>query len=361
MLKSRHHIIFAASVLAFVSTLFSGCMDNDPEILPEARPEQGKSLFVLCEGNFQYGNASLSLYDTESGTVNDNVFYAANGQRLGDTAQSMTLHDGTLWIVVNGSHVIFAVDPATVKEKGRVTGESVVSPRYIHFVSDDKAYVTQMYDSRILIVDPKQYAVTGSIDTGMESSSASTEQMVQIGGYVFVNCWSYQKKVLKIDTASDKVTAALEVGVQPASMCSDADGRLWVLTDGGYPGNPVGDEPARLVRIDPESFTVEKEFVFAEDASPSDLQVSEDGRSLYFLDGDIWKMDIGASELPSEPYIVTDASYLYALTVNPATGDIYAADAMDFSQAGVVSRYSPDGKLTDEFNVGVCPGAFCWY
>ena len=137
--------------------------------------------------------------------------------------------------------------------------------------------------------------------------------------------------------------------------------RLWVLTDGGYPGNPVGDEPARLVRIDPESFTVEKEFVFAEDASPSDLQVSEDGRSLYFLDGDIWKMDIGASEVPSEPYIVTDASYLYALTVNPATGDIYAADAMDFSQAGVVSRYSPDGKLTDEFNVGVCPGAFCWY
>ena len=343
MLKSRHHIIFAAAVMALVSTLFSGCMDNDPEILPEARPEQGKSLFVLCEGNFQYGNASLSLYDTESGTVNDNVFYAANGQRLGDTAQSMTLHDGTLWIVVNGSHVIFAVDPATVKEKGRVTGESVVSPRYIHFVSDDKAYVTQMYDSRILIVDPKKYAVTGSIDTGMEASSASAEQMVQIGGYVFVNCWSYQKKVLKIDTASDKVTAALEVGVQPASMCSDADGRLWVLTDGGYPGNPVGDEPARLVRIDPESFTVEKEFVFAEDASPSDLQVSEDGKSLYFLDGDIWKMDIGASELPSEPYIVTDASYLYALTVNPATGDIYAADAMDFSQAGVVSR------------------AFCWY
>ena len=94
--------------------------------------------------------------------VENELFARANDQKLGDTAQSMTLHDGTLWIVVNTSNVIFAIDPYTFKEKGRITG--LASPREIFFVSDDKAYVTQMEDGRICIVDPKKYEITGYID-----------------------------------------------------------------------------------------------------------------------------------------------------------------------------------------------------
>lgn len=55
----------------------------------------------------------------------------------------MTLHNGVGWIAVNNSHVVFAVDPDTFREVGRIT--NLTSPRYIHFVSDEKAYVTQIW------------------------------------------------------------------------------------------------------------------------------------------------------------------------------------------------------------------------
>lgn len=110
---------------------------------------------------------------------------------------------------------VFAVDPDTFREVGRIT--NLTSPRYIHFVSDEKAYVTQIWDNRIFIVNPKRYEITGYIECpDMTAESGSTEQMVQYGKYVFVNCWSYQNRILKIDTETDRVVGQLTVGIQPA-------------------------------------------------------------------------------------------------------------------------------------------------
>ena len=147
-------------------------------------------LFITNEGNFQYGNATLSYYDPETRTVQNEVFFRANGMKLGDVAQSMIIRDGVGWVVVNNSHVVFAIDTNTFKEIGRIT--NLTSPRYIHFLSDEKAYVTQIWDNRIFIVNPKQYKITGYIECpNMTMESGSTEQMVQYGKYVYVNCWSY--------------------------------------------------------------------------------------------------------------------------------------------------------------------------
>ena len=38
----------------------------------------GEGLFICNEGNFQYGNATLSYYDPETKTVQNEVFYRAN-------------------------------------------------------------------------------------------------------------------------------------------------------------------------------------------------------------------------------------------------------------------------------------------
>jgi hypothetical protein len=50
----------------------------------------------------------------------------------------------------------------------------------------------------------------------------------------------------------------------------------------------------------------------------------------------------------------------YGLTIDPVSGDVYIADAIDYTQQGMVYRYSKDRELLDSFYVGIIPGAFCW-
>lgn len=319
----------------------------------------GDGLFITNEGNFQYGNASLSYYDPATNKVQNEVFFRANGMKLGDVAQSMSIYDNKGWIMVNNSHVIFAIDLNTFKEVGRIT--NLTSPRYIHFISPQKAYVTQIWDNRIFIVNPSTYTITGYITVpDMAMESGSTEQMVQYGKYVYCNCWSYQNRIIKIDTETDQVVDQLTVGIQPTSLVLDRYNKMWTITDGGYEGSPYGHEAPSLYCIDAETFTIEKQFKFKFGDWPSEVQLNGTGDLLYWINKDIWCMDVTANRLPVRPFLKYKNTLYYGLTVNPHNGEVYVADAIDYQQQGMIYRYSTEGKLLDEFYVGIIPGAFCW-
>lgn len=319
----------------------------------------GHGLFITNEGNFQYGNASLSFYDPLEKSVENELFYRANAMKLGDVAQSMTIRDGIGWIVVNNSHVIFAIDIETGKEIGRIT--NLTSPRYIHFLSNEKAYVTQIWDNRIFIVNPSTFEITGYIPVPrMTMEQGSTEQMVQYGKYVFVNCWSYQNRILKIDTETDSVVDELVVGIQPTSLVLDKNNKIWSVTDGGYEGSPYGYEAPSLYRIDAETFAIEKEFRFKFGDAPSEVQLNGTKDKIYWINDDIWEMDVTADVLPSNPFLDSRGTIYYGLTIDPASGDVYVADAIDYQQQGMILRYSSEGVELDKFYVGIIPGAFCW-
>lgn len=319
----------------------------------------GDGVFITNEGNFQYGNASLSYYDPTTMTVENEVFNRANAMKLGDVAQSMIIHDNVGWVVVNNSHVIFAIDINTFKERGRIT--NLTSPRYMHFLSDEKAYVTQLWDNRIFIVNPKRYEIIGYIECpGMTMENGSTEQMVQYGKYVYVNCWSYQNRILKIDTETDRVVDELVVGIQPTSLVLDKNNKMWTITDGGYENSPYGYEAPTLYCIDAETFTIEKQFRFRLGDKASELQLNRAGDMLYWLNDDVWAMSVDDTRLPIRPFLESKGTIYYGLTVSPGNGDVYVADAIDYQQPGKVYRYTSDGILQDEFYVGIIPGAFCW-
>lgn len=349
---------FYFSAFSFCAVLLSGgCMEWDYGKPAEFHAE-GPGVFVVNEGNFQYGNASLSYYDPSTNTAEQEVFFRANGMRLGDQAQSMSMHNGVGWIAVCNSHVIFAIDAVSFKELGRV--ENAGQPRYIHFVSDSKAYVSQIWDNHILVVNPESFSISGAIEVpDMVAGTGSTEQMVSIGDYVYCNCWSYQNAILKIDTHTDSVVASLKVGRQPNSIVADAKGRLWALTDGLH-YDASASSRARIVCIDPQRMAVIASFEFDDSSAPSELCIDADGSSLYWIDGHIWRASANPYHFAPSTVVDGEGSLFYGLDVSPFSGDIYVADAIDYQQPGIIRRYSKSGVLLDSFYAGVTPGAFCF-
>ena len=351
----------AAKYIVFALLLLhTACMKWEYGLVEEFDTSSSpEGLFICNEGNFQYGNATLSYYDPATKKVENEEFYRANAMKLGDVCQSMIVRNGVGWVVVNNSHVVFAIDPHTLKEVGRIV--NLTSPRYIHFISDEKAYITQIWDNRIFIVNPKLYKITGYIEVpNMTMESGSTEQMVQYGKYVYVNCWSYQNRIIKIDTETDRVVDELVVGIQPTSLVMDCNNKLWTVTDGGYEGSPYGHEAPSLYRIDAETFTIEKQFRFKFGDWPSEVQLNGTKDKLYWLNDDVWMLDLTKEHAQPEVFLPYDGTLYYGLTICPHTGDVYIADAIDYVQQGMVYRYSKDKKLLDSFYVGIIPGAFCW-
>ena len=330
----------------------------------------GEGVFIVNEGNFNYGGASLSYYQHDSKHLENEVFQRANAMRLGDVAQSMVVRDGVGWVVVNNSHIIFAIDTETFREVGRIT--DLPSPRYIAFVSDEKAYVSQIDSDRIIIINPKTFSITGEILCPMTTPyrTGSTEQMAIVGDHLYVACWSYQKRILKIDTRTDEVVDFVDVGLQPKSIVKDRNDKLWVVSDGGYEGNVLGYESAKLYRLNPENLAVEQIFELGLNTSgsatrsASRLKINEQGDTLYWIDGGVWRMSIDATELPAEPFIKplsgTQRCLYYALGVAPDTEEVYVGDAIDYQQRSVIYRFSREGELLDSFTAGVIAGDFCW-
>ena len=356
---------------AFLLTAACSGSDDAPE--EESFSSTGQGVFVLCEGNFNSGNASLSYYDPVTKEVENGVFQRANGRKLGDTGQSIILRNGVAYIAVENSGIIWGIDAETFRVKGQVTttGTNIINPRYVHFVSDTKAYVTDLYSPYINIINPQTFQWTGSIATHQAESRGycSTEEMVQVGKYVYTNCWSYSNKLLVIDTETDEMVREITLSSwQPKSMKADKNGKLWVITDGGYSmeGDSFSDDIPHLYRIDALTGTVELDQALDSDEANVQIEMNCTKDVVYLINNDIYRMDITASHVPVRPFITApkDANgrrhKLYGIGVNPRNGDIYVADAVDYSQAGVVYRYDAAGTLIDQFRVGINPNHFAF-
>ena len=336
--------------------LFYGCMKKNGVINSSSKvniPSQG--VFIVNEGNFMYGNASLSVYNPATRIVQNDIFYSINGLPLGDVAQSMVIQNGFGYIVINNSGKIYVIDTTSGKYVGKITG--LTSPRYMHFVSTEKSYITDLYAGKISIVNPTTYQITGTILT---PGHASTEQMVQWNDFLFVSCWSYDNTVLVINTKTDQVVDSIKTGKQPGGLVQDKFNKIWVLCDGGWVKSGSGGRIPMLQRIDPSTRTIDENFSLTSDANPSRLAINGTGDSILFINAGIWKLGVNQTSLGDHPFLIAGTHLYYSLAVDPLNSELYLSDAIDYQQDGIIYRYSSLGVKIDSFKVGIIPGSFCF-
>jgi len=359
MIFSKKTCLNGSFLLILLPLLMTGCMKDDQWVKDHLQqgivqlPAGG--VFVVNEGNFMYGNATISCYDTLKKEVQNDLFYRVNGLPLGDVAESMTIRQSVGYVVVNNSGKIYELDTHTGKYTGKITG--LTSPRYLHFVNNQKAYVTDLYAGKITIVNPETNQITGSVSTPLHPS---TEEMVQLGNLLFVSCWSGDKTVLVINTDRDQIVGEISTGVQPCGIVSDKFGKIWVLCQ-SVPGNTSAN-PAVLQCINPVTLKIEQTLSFNAGAKPVKLTIDGKGENLFYLLGsEVRKMAVSSDQLPDKPFLTTKSKLLYGLGIDPVNGNIYVSDALDYQQPGIISRFSEAGTLIGSFKAGIIPGRFCFW
>jgi hypothetical protein len=337
--------IHYCALILFSQMLFS-CVKDKPEdrltVLKD--PEPSKRVFIINEGNFSSGNASISLYNSESKEVQEDQFKAVNHTALGDVAQSMALINEKYYVVVNNSGKVVVCDK-TFKMIANITGLS--SPRYILQVGADKAYVSDYKSGGISVVNLVNHSVSHSIIL-----PGWTEEMRLLNNKVYV-CNVSREYLYVISPNQDKVEDSVWVGKNTSGLQVDKNDKLWVLSSGDFAGSP-----ARLSLINATSLAIEKTFVFPATRLPFKLAINGRKDSLYFTDKDIFVMPVNAVDLPGAPFIVAEQSNFYGIGIHPLTSEIYVSDALDYVQRSHITVYSGAGSKKTEFKAGINANGF---
>jgi hypothetical protein len=327
--------------------LIASCKKDSSTNVPIAE----RGVLTVNEGNFNWGNAGLSLFDPDKNTVNKDVFKEANGFSLGDVAQSATLIDSLLYVVVNNSAKVIVLSASTFKQQSviSITGSS---PRYLLAVNDSIVYVTELYANKIWIVNTKSGTVLSNIAVDGE-----TNQMEKVSDQVFVaerTKFNGAKvaQIRVINALSHQTAKVISLPTQPNSICKDMAGNIWVLTDTG------GGKPAGLIAIDNSNLSVSKQFDFPTGKTPNRLHYNTATHSLcYLLGTDVYSTATTLTALPTTSLFTTTASIPYAFDIDEK-GKYYLADAIDYTQSSKCFIYNADGSQSHSFNAGINTNQF---
>jgi YVTN family beta-propeller protein len=345
-------------MILVIAGLFLQSCSNDPAPTIKAG-ETG--FFIVNEGLFGNGNASLSFYDRKTDAVTNNTFSIQNGRPLGDQAQSMTVFENKGYIVVQNSAKVEVINAVDYSSIGTISAD-LPNPRYFIGVSSVKGYVSDWgadgLTGTIKVIDLTTYKVTKSIPTGK-----GPNRMLKVNNLVYVtNSGGYgnDNTVKVIDTGTDAVSATITVGDNPNSIQRDKDGNIWVASSGivVYSSYPTIDNAlstkgtlSKINASNAESVRLTLNVVSS--TTINSLGISPDGSTLYYsFDDKVFSMPVTATTLPTIPF---KASSYYGLAVDPFNGNIIGCQVPSFSAAGSIDVIDPSGNLLKNFTVGIAP------
>jgi len=344
-----HTRLFAIVVFLII---WVSCQKNpEPAPLPVTGYSRPGGVFVLNEGNFRMANGSVTYHYPADGALQQDIFSTANQRPTGDVIQDMKVMNGEAWIVANNSGRIEVVSLDNFFSLAGITGPA--SPRQLLQLSHEKAYVSDLYSSKIYILSIKGRKVTGWVETGK-----SAEAMVLAHGKVFALHWSalggYDNRSLTvIDAVSDTIIKTLTLSKEPNSLALDHLGKLWVLCSGGF----MHEEKPALYRINTQSLEIELKLEFTRNGDyPVRLCSNEGKDTLYFLNRDLYRMLPSDTRLPGDAFVQASGRLFYAL--GACHSGIYVSDALDYQQNGVIYVYDTKGNLLRSFTAGIIPGGF---
>ncbi|MDX9759192.1 MAG: YncE family protein [Bacteroidota bacterium] len=338
----------AVFILGWMLVLTACSEDNGTN--PPITPTGPRGLYILNEGNFQRGNATLSFFIPDSNIVYNDVFQSVNARPLGDVGNSITLHDGRAYLVINNSHTIEVVDVNTHVAVRTIASPPGASPREITFAANGLGFISNLLTNSVSVYDPSTGTLLGDIAVG-----ANPDGIAAAGnGVVVANSgFGTNNTVTIIDGVTRTTVATLTVGDYPTAVHALNESVVAVLCTGGYGdyNDPNDDTPGGLYIIDVPSRTVVDSLGLG--GHPTRLARDRDGYVYTIHSSGVTRIHL-ASKSVTRDFIPGN---FYNIAIDPVDRRIYLANPLDWVQAGRLEIHTLDGTKIQARDVGIIPNA----
>lgn len=343
------------------------------KIMPEQNPTEkidnfNNGFFVLNEGTYGFGNASVSFFDKSAKAIKNDIFKLQNnGLYLGDQAQDMVLFNQKGYIVVQNSKKIEVVDILNFKQMATIKSDLISSPRYFLPISKTTAFVSDWDLDGVSKINLISNTTEKIIKTGRDP-----EKMQLVGNNLFVCNSGYgaidneDNTVSVIDIESESVVKNITVGWQPMDIVQDKLGLLWIGCRGKKKYDASGNidaaksEKSSLWKINSSTFEATLIFEFSERQSWIEkLTLSNEKQWLYYAYAGRIYVQNTTQNFSLNMFL---DKKIYAMGIDSENGNLIVGIENGFTSAGKILRYDIFGdtfkKVIDSATVGVLPNKF---
>ncbi|MFY0643270.1 MAG: hypothetical protein JXR19_02270 [Bacteroidia bacterium] len=311
----------------------SSCKEAD---VPDQGEPNAADVLIANEGNFGWGEGTLSLYNSASKELTTEVFKDKNSNALGNVFQSIFATEDGYLLVINNSQKIIHTNKS-FELIGEITG--FTSPRFIAQANDSIHYVTDLFANKLWVFNLNSHSIESTIDI-----QGWSENLIKVGDKVWVGNMA-SNKIYSIDINSHSLSDSIEVGYAQQSMKIANDNILYVLCQEKAPEKPFIARVNLVTKVVVDSLAINASY-------PTHLNYSESNDMLYYLDGDIYQINAKSNATPSV-LIDLNMTSPYAFKLNTMSGEFYVSDAKDWASQSQVLRYSNTGTELDNFSPGI--------
>lgn len=328
--------------------ILSSCIKDKPQepVKTAVSINPDNKVLIVNEGNYGWGQGSVSLYDPVSEALIQDYYNQQNNSTVGNVCQSITKYNNNYYIVINNSNKVIVVNANDFVKKATITGFN--SPRYLLPINYSKAYVSDLYQNSLQIVDLNTNTISGSV-----ACKNGTEEMALIYNKAFVTC-SNSNYSYVVNTETDMVTDSINVGLGASSVVIDKNAKVWVLSGGSTSNSQTG----RLIRINPLTLLIETNLSFTASDSPKSLRINKTRDTLYYLNKGVNQFLISNNQLPVSPLVSQETKVFYGLGISPKDYRIYVSDAIDYIQKSKIEMYDVNGNFKSSFLAGIISNGF---
>lgn len=295
----------------------------------------GSKLIICCEGNFGWGNSDFDIYNLRDNELNLKVYKALNNASLGDVLQSASIWNGYLYLVVNNSGKIVALDTVNYIKQDVIFGFN--SPRYMQAITNQKALVTDLYANKIYLIDRTEgieqtFPVKGFCE-GMAASDDEIAIACTKGTVYFFNkSRMHLSDSVELEKGSKKV---IHIGNSFYTMCLKGSKSI-------------------MYEIQNKQATVTWDTSIHENQYVSFAFNKIKNEWLFMQSNKLYSMSRNFKNLKIE-YSNPSANF-YSISVNPTNGEVYISNAKDYVSAGEIIRLSSEYQFMHSAATGIIPG-----